>query len=269
MFTKKSREEYLFSICSKSRKSAHTANHRNALCVLVVDDETGNIFRWCEWVVMDRLTQRFVERKTTKKNSSLSSISQKTLKTYLMGVYEAAKARVAEELPASFDIVLDGSTFNDRHFIAIFAVFNDPKMWHGDVADDSSKYYSDTDCYTRRFLLLVFCPLNVVEDLGAQSLFYLIADTLSRINKPWETVHFMVVGNCNVNQYIGNNEGALPMVGCASHRFNLAVSDYMTDYDSPLTKIHALMTKLRTIKGRAILRRVTELSPVLHNDTRW
>jgi hypothetical protein len=29
------------------------------------------------------------------------------------------------------------------------------------------------------------------------------------------------------------------------------------------------MTKLLTIKGRAVLRRVADLSPVLRNDTRW
>ncbi|KAG6951346.1 hypothetical protein JG687_00013682, partial [Phytophthora cactorum] len=51
---------------------------------------------------------------------------------------------------------------------------------------DSSDYFEDTDCYTRRFLLLAFCPLDVEEDLGAQSLLNLIADTLSRYNKPWD-----------------------------------------------------------------------------------
>ncbi|OWZ12041.1 hypothetical protein PHMEG_00014854 [Phytophthora megakarya] len=149
----------------------------------------------------------------TRKNSSLSSISEKTLKTYLMRVYDAAEARVAEKLLASFGIVLDGITFNGRHFIAIFAVSNNPEMCHGDVADDSSEYYSDTDCFTRRFLLLAFCPLDVKEDLGAQSLFDLIADTFSRYNKPWKAVHYMVADNCDVNQYIGNCEGAFPMIG--------------------------------------------------------
>ncbi|ETP32538.1 hypothetical protein F442_18774 [Phytophthora nicotianae P10297] len=164
----------------------------------------------------------------TRKNASLTPIAKNTLKRYLMRMIESVKARVAEEMPATFGIVLDGCTFSGRHYIAIFA---------------------DIDCYTRRFLLLAFCPLEVEEDLGAQSLFDLIADTLSRYNKPWEAVHFMVADNCSVNQYIGSREGGLPMVGCASHRFNLAVTDYLTSYEALLSKIHALMTKLRTIKG--------------------
>jgi hypothetical protein len=166
-------------------------------------------------------------------------------------------------------VVLDGSTFNGRHYIAILAVFDDSTMCHGSQDEGSSEYYDDTDCFTRRFLLLAFCPLDVEEDLGAQSLFDLIADTLSRYNKPWEAVNFMVADNCNVNQYIGRREGAIPMVGCASHRFNLAVTDFLADHETLLAKIQDLMTKLRTIKGRAILRCATDLAPLLRNDTRW
>ncbi|ETL28288.1 hypothetical protein L917_18140 [Phytophthora nicotianae] len=118
----------------------------------------------------------------TRKNASLTPIAKNTLKRYLMRMIESVKARVAEEIPATFGIVLDGYT-------------------------------------------------------------------LSRYNKPWEAVHFMVADNCSVNQYIGSREGGLPMVGCASHRFNLAVTDYLTSYEALLSKIHALMTKLRTIKG--------------------
>ncbi|KAE9331151.1 hypothetical protein PF008_g15576 [Phytophthora fragariae] len=274
LFTKKSKDEFVCSTCSKVCKSAHgytnliahlrsnhptyledaskAARNRIALRLRVVDDETRNIFRWCEWVVMDRLPLAFVERKMTRKNASLPSISEKTLKSYLVRVYQSTEARVAEELQPSFGIVLDGSTFNGRHYIAIFAVFDDPTMCHGTPSDDVSEYFDDTDCFTRRFLLLALCPLDVEEDLGAQSLFDLIADTLSRYNKPWEAVTFMVADNCNVNQYIGSREGAITMVGCASHRFNLAVTDFLADHEALLAKIQALMTKLRTIKGRAI-----------------
>jgi hypothetical protein len=59
------------------------------------------------------------------------------------------------------------------------------------------------------------------------------------------------------------------MVGCASHCFNLAVTDFLADHETLLGKIQALMTKLLTIKGRAILRRATDHAPLLRNDTRW
>ncbi|KAG3247564.1 hypothetical protein PI124_g7761 [Phytophthora idaei] len=121
MFTNKSREEYVCSTCLKTCKSAHgytslithlRSNHptyledasqvakdRNALRLRVIDEETRDIFRWYEWVVMDRLPLNFVEHKMTRKNASLSQISEKILKSYLMRVFDAVEARVSEELP--------------------------------------------------------------------------------------------------------------------------------------------------------------------------
>ncbi|OWY95716.1 LOW QUALITY PROTEIN: hypothetical protein PHMEG_00034207 [Phytophthora megakarya] len=190
---------------------------------------------------MDNLPLRFVERKMTRKNSSLSLISEKTLKKNLMHVYEAAEARVAEELPASFGIVLDGSTFNGRHFIAIFAVFNDVMvMWqinHPSTIVTLTATLGVSYCW--RFVLLMRRRI-----LGPKAS---LISLLTRSHAMTNPVDFIVADNCNVNQYIGNREGALPMVDCASHRFNLAVFDYMDDYDALLTKLHALMTKLRTI----------------------
>ncbi|KAG2784805.1 hypothetical protein PC129_g13716 [Phytophthora cactorum] len=159
----------------------------------------------------------------TRKNASFPTISEKTLKLNLMCIFESAEGRFTEELPPSFGIVFDGCTFNGRHFIATLAVFNDPAMCGGRSAQDDSEYFDDTDCFTRRFLLLAFCPFDVEENLGAQSLLDLIADTLSRYNKSWKAVHFMVVDICSFNQYIGSREGAVTMIGCASHRFNFAV----------------------------------------------
>ncbi|KAG2825497.1 hypothetical protein PC116_g11376 [Phytophthora cactorum] len=53
-----------------------------------------------------------------------------------------------------------------------------------------------------------------------------------------------------------------------SHRFNLAVKDYVKKEDELITKVQFLMPKLRTIKGRAIPRRGSHLSPLLRNDIR-
>ena len=59
------------------------------------------------------------------------------------------------------------------------------------------------------------------------------------------------------------------MIGCSSHRFNLAVMDYLKDFEDVVEKVTLLTTKLRTIKGRALLRRVSDLSLILRNETRW
>ena len=59
------------------------------------------------------------------------------------------------------------------------------------------------------------------------------------------------------------------MSGCASHRFSLAVSDYVTDKLDIINKAQALMIKLRTLKLSAKLRQHTHLKPVIYCVTRW
>jgi hypothetical protein len=115
----------------------------------------------------------------------------------------------------------------------------------------------------------VLLPVEEEEDLLAQNLFDLIADTLSQYEKPWESVLFMVGDNSSVNQYIGRREGALSMVGCASHRFNLATKDFISPNEPLLSRIHARMKCLSEMKCRAMLRKVMPLAPILRNDTRW
>ncbi|KUF88703.1 hypothetical protein AM588_10001926 [Phytophthora nicotianae] len=151
--------------------------------------------------------------------------------------------------------------------MTIMAVFDDASV--DQPSQRNPNYDENIQCLSRRYVLLAFCPLGDEEDLGAQSLFDLIADTLSTYNKPWESVLFMIGDNCSVNQAIGRKIGALPFIGCASHRFQLAVKDFLAEEEVLLAKIHALMKHLSTIKCRAALRKVTPLAPVLRNATRW
>ncbi|RHY87136.1 hypothetical protein DYB35_008354 [Aphanomyces astaci] len=59
------------------------------------------------------------------------------------------------------------------------------------------------------------------------------------------------------------------MVGCASHRLNLAVRQFLDKQEATLDTIHAVMLRCRTVKNRAALRELTPLAPKLRNDTRW
>ncbi|KAG6946929.1 hypothetical protein JG688_00015769 [Phytophthora aleatoria] len=176
------------------------------------DQRTSDVFRWIEWSVMERMPVSFCERPLVRENAKMEPISAATLQKYIERT--------------------------SRHFIAIMAVFEDPSVFQPKKRDPDCD--ESMQCLTRRFVLLVFCPLGDEEDLGAQSLFDLIADTLSIFNSPWESVLFMIGDNCSVNQAI-----------------------------YPMAKIHALMKHLSTIKCRAPLRKVTPLAPVMRNVTRW
>ncbi|OWY96363.1 hypothetical protein PHMEG_00033383 [Phytophthora megakarya] len=236
------------------------ARRQNLLHLHLVSTRTRDLYRWIEWAVSDRLPLVFVERRLTRQNAALSM-------RYITLLSELHEVRVASELPDSFGLVLDGWTSSSLDYLAIFAMSDGSidGVVTNSRGSDSDYYYYDLDCSSWRFLLLAFSPVEEEEDLSAQSHFDQIADNLSRYDKPWSTVKFMVGDNCSVNQYISRKEGAIPLIRCASHRFNLAVKDFLYTEEALIAKVQTLMTKLRT----AILRRVSWLTPLLRNDTRW
>ncbi|KAG6618481.1 Phosphoenolpyruvate carboxykinase [Phytophthora cinnamomi] len=61
----------------------------------------------------------------------------------------------------------------------------------------------------------------------------------------------------------------LPLVGCASHRYNLAVNRYLAAYESELAAVNSLMVQLRHVNNAAELAKYTDLKPVKRNVTRW
>ncbi|KAG6949354.1 hypothetical protein JG688_00014662, partial [Phytophthora aleatoria] len=215
----------------------------NALRLHIVDARTNDIFRWVLLVVKERLPFSFCERQLVRQSTKMTDISEKTLTRYIMLLHQHVHGRIVGVLP------LNSS--------------------HPPCARKDDDYFDDLDCPSHRFLLLAFSPVDDEEDLGAQSLFDLIADTLSRFQRPWESVLFMVGDNCSVNQYIGRRIGAIPLIGCARHRFNLAMNDFLAPDKPLLTRVHAVMKRLTTIKCRAMLRKLTHLAPVMRNATRW
>ncbi|RAW40390.1 hypothetical protein PC110_g3374 [Phytophthora cactorum] len=217
---------------------------------------------------MERLPFSFCEPQFLRQSTKMTDISEKTLTHYIMLLHQHVDGRIVEVLSLKFGIVLDGWTCGGRHYVAIFAVFDDGSS-HQPCARKDDDYFADSNCPSRHFLLLAFSPVDGEDDLGAQSLFDLIADALSRFQRPWGSVLFMVGDNCSVNQYIGRRIGAIPLIGCASHRFNLAMNDFLAPDEPLLTRVHALMKRLTTIKCRSMLRKLNHLAPVMRNATRW
>jgi hypothetical protein len=92
------------------------------------------------------------------------------------------------------------------------------------------------------------------------------ADVLAIITRTVQA--FLVADNCATNQKIATLMG-LPLVGCASHRYNLAVNRYLVPYESELAAVNSLMVKLRQVNNAAELAKFTDLKPVKRNVTRW
>ncbi|ETN16736.1 hypothetical protein PPTG_05879 [Phytophthora nicotianae INRA-310] len=79
---------------------------------------------------------------------------------------------------------------------------------------------------------------------------------------------FLVGDNCSLNKRLSDLLGE-PLVGCSSHRLNLAVRDFLEPSEDDVEGVPQLMRKLCTLKQAAKLRTRTPLRAVLRQDTRW
>ncbi|GMF17457.1 unnamed protein product [Phytophthora fragariaefolia] len=91
---------------------------------------------------------------------------------------------------------------------------------------------------------------------------------LSLYNKKFSMVALLVAGNCATNRRIATLM-ELPLVGCASHRYNLAVNRYLAAYEPELAAVNSLMVQLRHVNNAAELAKYTDLKPIKRNVTRW
>jgi len=113
------------------------------------------------------------------------------------------------------------------------------------------------------------------EDVG-DILFYVLA----LFDKSFADLLFLSGDNASVNVRLSElitknlrdsgSEKIVPLIGCASHRLNLAVRAYIkANYKELMEEVHALMADLRTMKNRYKLQVHTNVRPELENDTRW
>lgn len=180
--------------------------------------------------------------------SKIEKISADTLKKYLFKLTAKTEKIIALSLPDSFGIIIDGWTDGSTHYVAVFACFS--------VEDKPS------------YPLLAISPLFDETNMGAESHRAFIGDVLDLFGKSIDSLKFLVADNAPVNTRLADLLG-VPFVGCASHRFNLAVKRYIEDNEQSISMINSLMLKLRNVKQAGKLRRSTTLEPVTRNATRW
>lgn len=168
--------------------------------------------------------------------SNLDPISQETLREGMDGVMGAVERSIAAELPDHFGLMLDGWTHASEHYLAVFACY-----------DVNGR---------QKTTLLSMAPLldTLDEDLTARGHIEFLATMLPRdYGVQLEQCRFVVGDNCSVNRRMATIMG-VPLVGCASHRLNLAVKADMSTHEDDLAAVHALMVKLRTLNQSAKLR---------------
>lgn len=211
----------------------------NGTLLSFVDKKSANIFGWLEWIVDANLPLSFCENSLTRRYTTLKPICDDTLVHYMAAVCQEVLRTFSEFLPERFGIVFDGWSFKSEHYVGVFAAFgHDGK---------------------RETVLLAMAPLLDKEDCNnhphhdADAHVAFLKTILKPLKRRIECVRFLVGDNCSVNGSIASKLG-IPLVGCASHRLNLAMTQYLDEYEDILEKINDLMKFLRGLNQSAKLR---------------
>lgn len=120
-------------------------------------------------------------------------------------VTQAVEVKVAAEMPDQFGLIIDGWSHASQHCLAVFGCY---------MVDSVAKYP-----------LLAMAPLIVEpsDDHSAATHECFLREMMRRdYGKDMDDCLFIVGDNCSVNKRLA---GLLkvPLVGCVSHRLNLAV----------------------------------------------
>ncbi|KAG3241349.1 hypothetical protein PI124_g13790 [Phytophthora idaei] len=215
-----------------------------------VSQKASNRYGWLKWVIMDNLPLSFCESPETRQYSNLASVSVDTLLSNMEGVTKVVEITIGKEMPVYFGLILDDCSFGTEQYQGVYGYYETP---------NGSQYP-----------LLSMAPVmdEPGDHLTAEGHLMAIERFLPFVVKTIQGVKFLVGDNCAVNKRLAKLM-EVPLVGCGSHRLNLAVRDFLRPHVSALEEVQQLMRKLRTLNQAAKLRVKTPLVPVHRQDTRW
>ena len=170
--------------------------------------------------------------------------------TYMHAICAIVERKIILLLPTKFAIVFDGWSCGSTHFVSMFATFPS----------------ADSIGYSR--LLLALAPINDEESLNADAHYEYLEFVLDLYGKQMSNIVALIGDNCSTNVAFARTVG-VPLIGCASHRFNLFVSDILAVHEDVVQKVNRLMIRLSHTLPAARLRRLTHLAAKRRNLTRW
>ncbi|OWZ12325.1 hypothetical protein PHMEG_00014539, partial [Phytophthora megakarya] len=199
---------------------------------MFVDRNAMTTHEWMKLVVQKNFTFRDVDDETVRAAVRYDSMSSKTLKARMFAAIELMEPAIVDELRNQlFVLVFDGVTDGGEHSLALFIATPKGTRFLA-ISSFIDKESMTADEYLRFLdLILDQYSLDVCNLVG------------------------IVCDNMEINKAIARRIKA-PMIGCAAHRFNLAVKVYLKEYMPLLRKVSTLMRMLKSVKRIAILRKM-------------
>lgn len=220
------------------------------LNVLTAPSKIQRVHGWIRCIVLCMLPFSFCENPIIRESFKYPPISRSLLTEALQKLTKVVEKRIANILPEKFSIQFDGWSGGDTHYVSIFAAF---------PATNANGYVS---------YMLACSPMENETALTASEHYEFLSFVLGLFNKSLVNVVAITGDNCNTNRSLARL-GGLNFVGCASHRFNLAVKDILKRYEHSIGMIQTLMKKLSFQIPAAKLRMHTPLKATQRNETRW
>ncbi len=208
------------------RKAAASTSTMSAFFVRVSDREK-EMHQWIQFVVMMNLPVSFVDCVHTRAISRLKPISGRSLRRHILSLRDILKETIQKELPSRFAVVFDGWTEGTHHYIGIAASYI--KVVDG----------KETACQT----MLSMQPLLADGIKGMRAVDHIehLSKVLLSYGKSCADIVCLVGDNCSVNQSMARLLN-VALLGCASHKFNLAVRRWIGEQP----ELIPIIAKVRT-----------------------
>ncbi|KAG3189857.1 hypothetical protein PC128_g11571 [Phytophthora cactorum] len=209
----------------------HRGTERSLQDFGFVFEKTPHRYQWLRWVVERSMPLSEVDDERTRAMDKWRPTNSKAVKKDVITVAPNLGSVISEEMGDEIGVIL----------------------------------YT-VDGRLRRTLLVV-SPLDDGNQ-DADAHIALFRNVLDVYNKTIDVIRFLVADNCNTNRSIATKLG-VPLVGCASHLFNLAVKKFLTEHETLLQQINSLMHQLRLPNNASELAKLTPLRAKARNVTRW
>ncbi len=116
--------------------------------------------------------------------------------------------------------------------------------------------------------LLALSPMVDKLQLDIQQHYELLSYVLEVYGKSWHSIVCLVSDNVNTDKG-QSSKCVIPLIGCCSHLFNLAVVYLITAESEILMKVNAIMVKVRLLLLSPRVQHLTELRPKVRNIASW
>ena len=222
---------------------------------------------WINYIVVKNMPISIVDCLLTRNIVKLKPVSSRSVCKHVLNLVNIVREEVKVRLPDRFVVVFDGWTEGTDHYVGISASYN---IMTKETRTVNGIHHVDSKETTVQSLLSMR-PLLVdgIQGMTANDHVRHITRVLAMYGKDVSNIICLGGDNCSVNQSVAKTM-AVPLIGCGSHKFNLAVSRWIKhqpELTQIIGKVATVMKKASTLKIAAKLRQLTKYACVKENDT--